>query len=66
MDSEKIIEIINNYKDKSNKDLLETLEILNKEFELTKEIIVSFTKHLDKIEESYYLIENEIKKRNIK
>lgn len=66
MDNEKIIDIINNYKDKSNKDLLNTLDILNEEFEETKKIIVNLTKHLDKVEEYYLLIEKEVEKRKIK
>jgi hypothetical protein len=55
MEKEKIIEVINNVEDKSNKDLFEVINILYQEHEKTK--------HLDGIEESYKKVEKEVNKR---
>ena len=53
MEKNKIIEIINNIKDKPNKDLLECEFILFEEYEKTKEIVIELTKHMDTIEEMH-------------
>lgn len=63
MDRNKIIEIINDVKNKSNKDLLECEEVLFNEYEKTKEIVIELTKHMDTIEEMHYKISTEIEKR---
>lgn len=63
MDKDKIINIVENHKDKSNKDLLETRDILIKEYTKTKELIIDLTKHLDVIEDFYDIVNNEIKNR---
>lgn len=64
MEKEKLLEIISDIKNKSNKDLFSAIEILSDEFENTKQLIVEMTKHLDIIEEHYNMINNEIKKRH--
>jgi prefoldin subunit 5 len=64
MEKEKLLEIISDIKNKSNKDLFSAIEILSDEFENTKQLIVEMTKHLDIIEEYYNMINNEIKKRH--
>ena len=66
MDKEKIIEIVSNPQDRSNKDLNECLGFLNDEFEKTKSLIISLTKHLDGVEGSYNTINDEINKRYTK
>lgn len=63
MDKEKLVEIVSNPDVKSNKDLNECLEILNDEFEKTKTLILSLTKHLDSVEGAYDKINNELKER---
>lgn len=63
MTIEKINEIILNYKDKPNKDLLSIMEILETEFEKTKSLIIDLTNHLDKTQENYNLINEEYIKR---
>lgn len=66
MDKEKINEIIQNVKDKSNKDLFEGRDLLYNEFEKTKQLIIDLTRHLEAVEESYEIINTEIGKRLIK
>lgn len=63
MDKEKLVEIVSSPDVKSNKDLNECLEILNGEFEKTKTLILSLTKHLDAVEEAYDKINNELNER---
>ena len=63
MDKEKLVEIVSSPDVKSNKDLNECLEILNDEFEKTKTLILSLTKHLDAVEEAYDIINNELNER---
>jgi len=63
MDKNKIIEIINDVKNKSNKDLFECEEVLFSEYEKTKEIVIELTKHMDTIEDMHYKISTEIEKR---
>lgn len=63
MDKDKIIEIAKNPQDKSNKDLIESRDILYIEFQKTKELILDLTRHLDSISESYEAINKEIGQR---
>lgn len=63
MEKDKILEIINDVKNKSNKDLLECEEVLFNEYEKTKEIVIELTNHMDTIEEMHYKISTEIEKR---
>jgi uncharacterized membrane protein YgaE (UPF0421/DUF939 family) len=63
MEKEKIIEIINDVENKSNKDLLEISNILEVEFDKTKELIIDLTRHLDTVEKLYNTVANEIEKR---
>jgi hypothetical protein len=50
---EKILEILNDYKNKPNKDLIFVMNFLSKEFDDTKELIIQLTKKLDKVESTY-------------
>jgi hypothetical protein len=65
MDKNKIIEVFENVKDKSNKDLFEARDILLDEHEKTKNLIIELTRHLDVVQEYYEAINNEIGNRVI-
>lgn len=60
---EKILDISNNAKDKSNKDLFFALNELQDEFEKTKKLIIDLTRHMDNVELMYDKINDEIGKR---
>jgi hypothetical protein len=64
MEKEKIIEIIEDIENKSNKDLFETSDFLYGEFNNTKELIISLTRHMDTVEEMYNKVSSEIEKRS--
>jgi DNA anti-recombination protein RmuC len=51
-----ILEIIKDYKNRPNKDLIKVLDLLSKEFELTKDTLIKLSKHLDKVEQTYNTI----------
>ena len=63
MDKDKIIEIVKNVSDKSNKDLIEARGTLVEEFTKTKELIIDLTRHLEIVEGYYETINKEIGKR---
>lgn len=63
MEKEKLFEIVQNVKDKSNKDLLESRDLLLEEFEKTKQLIIDLTRHLEAVSEHYEIINTEIGKR---
>lgn len=63
MEKTKIIEIIGDVSNKSNRDLFLTLEQLSNEFENTKQLIIDLTRHLESIESSYDKVNKEIEKR---
>ena len=64
IDEEKVKNIISNYKNKSNKDLMEVMDFLQDDFEKTKELIIKLTHHLDSTENAYNKILEEYKRRN--
>ena len=66
MEKEKILNIVNDVENKSNKDLQETLLFLSEEFEKSKNLAIELTRHMDSIEDIYNKVNNEIKKRTIK
>lgn len=63
MEEEKIKNIIIDYKTRPNKDLIEVMDFLQKDFEETKKNIVKLTHHLDSSELIYNKILSEYKKR---
>jgi hypothetical protein len=65
MDNE-IKEIIKDFKNRPNKDLIKAMDYLTTEFEKTKESVIYLTKKLDYIESSYneILKEFDVRKRN--
>lgn len=66
MDKDKILNVIKNIEDTPNKDLKEAQMSLITEFNSTKELIISLTRHLESIEELYNSVNKEINKRNIR
>jgi len=63
MEKNKIIEIVTDVKNKSNKDLTTASEELYNEFEKTKTLIIDLTRHLESIEKLYNDVNSEIQKR---
>lgn len=63
MEREKIVKVLNDVENKSNKDLFEVQEILYNEHEKTKNLIIDLTRHLEIIENSYDKVDKELKKR---
>ena len=63
MDKDKLIDIVGNVKDKSNKDLMDARTELEDEFEKTKKLIIDLTRHMDAVAENYNIVNNEIGKR---
>ena len=63
LSSEKVLEILSEYKKTPNKDLIEVLDFLYEDFEKTKDLIIKLTNHLDITENSYNKILEEINKR---
>ena len=64
MDENKITKILLDYKNSSNKDLIEAMDFVQNDFEETKTNIIKLTRHLDSTEIIYNKILNEYKKRN--
>ena len=65
MDPKQIEETVKNVKDKPNKTLIESRDVLKSEFEKTKDLILELTRHLDAVKESYEVINEEIGNRNL-
>lgn len=63
MEQEKILEILKDYKNKSNKDLISALDFLYDDFNKTKDLIIKLTLHLDSTELSYNKLLEEINNR---
>jgi hypothetical protein len=64
---EEVLEIIKDYKNRPNKDLIKALDLLTQDFEYTKNKIIELTNHLDKVEYTYntLLKEYDGRKNNI-
>lgn len=63
LDHDKVIEILKNYKNKSNSDLKLAMDFLYNDFEQTKNLILKLVNHLDSSEKSYNKILEEFNKR---
>ena len=50
---EEVLEIIKDYKNKSNKDLIKAMDLIIQDFEFCKKQIVDLTIQLDKLENTY-------------
>jgi hypothetical protein len=64
VESTKILEIIRNYKDSSNKELLLALQFVEKDYYNTLETLLKMSDHLDKLEYTYNLLHKEYKNRS--
>ena len=62
--SKEILEIIKEYKSKSNVDLRKAMDYINEDFGLTKKNLIQLTHHLDKLETTYNKLLSEYKTRN--
>jgi len=62
-DIDRTKEVISNYKNKSNADLTFAMDVLQKDFDFTKQTLIKMSEHLDKLEKSYQLILNEYQSR---
>lgn len=62
--SVEILQIIKDYKDKSNKDLQIAMDFIQEDFNFTKENVIKLTHHLDKLENTYNLLYKEYTERN--
>ena len=61
--SEKVLSIIKDYKNSSNKDLTLAMDHLQEDFEFTKNMVLKGTEQIDKIEINYNMILKEYQKR---
>jgi hypothetical protein len=66
MDKEKLKEVINNFKESSNKDIVSALDFLSKEHESVKQTILKLTYYFDEVDKSYNKLLEEYKSRNKK
>lgn len=62
-ESEKVIKIIKEHKNSSNKELIFAMDFIKEDFELTKNSLIKLTHHLDKLENSYNLLLKEYQDR---
>jgi len=63
MKNEEILEILKDYRNKSNKDLTDAMNFLFEDFNKTKDLILKLTYHLDSTENSYNKLLEEINNR---
>lgn len=61
--SDSITEIVKNYKERPNKDLILAMEKINSEFEESKKMMLNLSKHLDRLENLYLEILKEYRNR---
>jgi hypothetical protein len=65
MEKDKLIEIVNDAENKSNKDLDNAEIFLFDEHEKAKALIIDLTRHMESIEEMHAKVTKEINKRRI-
>ena len=65
-EAKKALEIIRDFKNRPNKDLVFVMDFITEDFELTKKSLIKLTEHIDKLEHSYNLILKEFNARNNK
>ena len=61
--SEKVLKIIGDIKNSSNKDLMLVMDTIQEDFEFTKKLVLKGTEQLDKLELTYNTILKEYQKR---
>jgi|694.fasta_scaffold02019_31 hypothetical protein len=64
IETNKIVEIITEYKVRPKKDLEFAMDFINEDFEKTKNVVLKMTKHLDKLETTYNSLLKEYNSRN--
>jgi hypothetical protein len=62
-EAKKALEILKDYKNKPNKDLVFVMDFITEDFELTKNALIKLTEHIDKLEQSYNLVLKEFNNR---
>ena len=60
---EEVLEIVKDYKNKSNKDLIKAMDLIIQDFEFCKKRIIELTTQLDKLENTYNTILKEYDRR---
>ena len=60
---EEVLEIIKDFKNRPNKDLVKAMDLIIQDFEYTKNTVINLTKHLDKLELTYNKILKEYNDR---
>jgi hypothetical protein len=63
MTDQQVLDILKDYKNKSNKNLTDVMDFLQDDFAKTKDLIIKLTYHLDETEKSYNKVYEEFKKR---
>jgi len=63
IDHNKVLDILKEYKNKSNKDLKLAMDYIHNDFEETKKLILKLVNHLDSSEKSYNKLLEEFNKR---
>jgi len=63
MTDQEVLDILKDYKNKSNKNLTDVMDFLQSDFAKTKDLILKLTYHLDETEKSYNKVYEEFKKR---
>lgn len=54
-----VLQIIKDYKTKSNRDLQIAMEFINEDFRVTKDSLIKLTHHLDSLENTYNILYKE-------
>jgi hypothetical protein len=62
--TEEVLDIIKDFNNRPNKDLVKALDVLSQDFEHTKRTVIDLTKHLDRLEHTYNIILKEYNSRN--
>jgi hypothetical protein len=60
---EEVLEIVKDYKNRPNKDLIKAMDLIVQDFEFCKKRIVELTIQLDKLEKTYDTILKEYDRR---
>ncbi len=56
-------ELIKEYKEKYNNEIIEVMQTLKDEFERSKNVMIELTYHIDDIEKKFNVLNEEIRKR---
>jgi hypothetical protein len=62
--SGEILQIIQEHKERPNKDLKLAMDFIEEDFKFTKDNLIKLTHHLDKLENTYNLLHKEYTERN--